>query len=133
MKKEMTKEEIRKEIERIKNLPNRINDLEFVEITNNGQFNRCVKRQSTTTNEHLLDADKREPIDNIANQIAELTEYKCNIDYNKSKITLKADKLIARVYITRNGFRISNYIDGIKKKQKATDVSELVKLVTATA
>ena len=133
MKKQLTKDEIRKEIERIKNLPNRIDSLQFEELTDKNAVTRLCERQSTITNAHLLDDDKRQPIDNIANQLTALTDYKCNIDYNKAKITLKADKLIARVYITRNGFRISNYIDGIKKKQKATDINELVKLVTKTA
>ena len=94
---------------------------------------RLCKRHSTTTNAHIYKAEERQPIDTVADKLTELTAYKCNIDYVKSKITLKSDKLIARVYVKKNGtFRVSNYISGNgKAKQTANSIDELVTLVTA--
>ena len=90
---------------------------------------RLVKRNGQYTNEHLISVDGKNALDKIADEITAKTNYRVNIDYNKKKLTIKAEKLIARIYVSANHYRISNYMNGTKVKQTANSFEELLEKI----
>lgn len=90
---------------------------------------RLCERNGQYTNEHLISADGKTALDNIADEITAKTNYRVNIDYNKKKLTIKSDRLIARIYVSANHYRISNYMNGTKVKQTANSFEELLEKI----
>ena len=98
----------------------------------NKAIERLVKRNGQYAREYLISVDGKNMIDKIADDITANTSYRVNIDYNKKKLTLKTvenNKLIARVYISANHYRISNYMNGTKVKQTANSFEELLEKI----
>ena len=88
-------------------------------------------RKSTITNEHLIDINGRIALDNLADAITSKTSYRVDIDYNKHKLTIKDSRLVARIYVTANHYRISNYKGGNGKvKQTVNSFEELLEKIS---
>ena len=119
--------------EKARNYHNKCKKLDLSTRTHHAEtkeaIERLCKRNGQYTNEHLISADGKTALDKIADEITAKTNYRVNIDYNKKKLTVKSDKLIARIYVSANHYRISNYMNGTKVKQTANSFEELLEKI----